>query len=252
MLRIPPAELIIDNKIGGNNPETIQKLFEERGEGLAAAIKRMVGMTPDHHVLDMGCGLGRVARPLVDFFSTGTYTGVDVVKSSIDWCREHYDGIANFTFLHAEIFSTFYNPTATVSARDYRFPFDDKSFDVIFSASLFTHLLIDEVDNYLKEMARVLKPGGKVWNSYLILDEKSEPMAMTRRPNTYFLPHPVDGGRVARKENPEYVVGLYKHRLEELHAMHGLAIDQIALSNWSGGRPETKFMGQDLIMATKA
>lgn len=41
-----------------------------------------------------------------------------------------------------------------------RFPFDDNSFDVVFSKSVIEHL--HKPDNFLKEIRRVLKPGGRV------------------------------------------------------------------------------------------
>lgn len=47
----------------------------------------------------------------------------------------------------------------------------------IWSTSLFTHMRINQVDSYLSEMSRVLKSGAKIWNSYFILDEVSEPLA---------------------------------------------------------------------------
>lgn len=251
MERIPPASLIIDNKIGGSDPETIEKLFADRGDALSKVIIKNTGMKSNASVLDMGCGLGRVARGLVDYLTEGTYTGVDIVKSSIDWCEKHYADAPNFSFHHAEIFSTYYNPEATVKARDYRFPFPDNSFDVIFSTSLFTHMMIDEVDNYLGEMARTLKPGGWAWNTYMILDDVSEPLAQQWQPKRPYITHPVDGGRVAKLDNPELIVGLYLDRLEGVHARNGLSIERIQLSNWSGGRPEIPYKGQDIIIARK-
>jgi hypothetical protein len=38
-----------------------------------------------------------------------------------------------------------YNPSGAVEAASYRFPFDAAAFDVVYAASLFTHLLPDEL-----------------------------------------------------------------------------------------------------------
>ena len=46
----------------------------------------------------------------------------------------------------------------------------DASFDVIYAASLFTHLLPDETRNYFCETRRVLKPTGRCLFSFFHLD----------------------------------------------------------------------------------
>lgn len=248
---VPPVELIAANNIGIHDKENILGEYDRVGVFITTMLKNRAGMRPDSDVLDVGCGTGRVAKPLTEYLTTGNYAGIDVVLSSVEWCRDAFAAFPNFRFIHADLYSEFYNSGAAATADDYRFPFDDESFDVVFSASLFTHLLMPAVDNYLKEMARVLRPGGSVWNSYLLLDEVSEPLVLGPRSDGRRMQYEVEGGRVGYKDKPEHVVGLRKDRVLALHEKHGLGEVDVLLSNWSGGRTGKKYRGQDIIIARK-
>ena len=248
---IPPIEIIAGNNIGIHDKENILDEYERIGNSVAAMLKNQAGLQPESDVFDVGCGTGRVAMPLTEYLTTGSYSGIDVVESSVEWCREAFHDFSNFHFFHVDLYSEFYNSDASFKAEEYRFPFDDESFDVVWSSSLFTHMLLPGVDNYLSEMARVARPGGRIWNSYLLLDEVSEPLVLGPRKDGRRMQHEVEGGRVGYKDKPEHVVGLRKDRIFDLHQKHGLEIVDVRLSNWSGGRPDTKFRGQDVIVAKK-
>ena len=53
------------------------------------------------------------------------------------------------------------------------FPCADNSFDLVFLTSVFTHMFAGDVENYLSEISRVLKPGGKCLITWFLLDEVS-------------------------------------------------------------------------------
>ena len=132
------------------------------------------GLRPDQTILDVGCGCAKVARPLVDFLSQdGEYHGIDIGADCIAWCRNAYRRFPNFHFHHADLFSTRYNRNGGSPASRYRFPLERGTVDLVFLGSVFTHLLPAEVENYLRETARVLRPGGRVIATYFILDDVS-------------------------------------------------------------------------------
>jgi SAM-dependent methyltransferase len=248
---VPPVELIVANNVGVHDKENILKEYARVGKYIATVLKNRADLKPTDSVLDMGCGSGRVAMHLTEYLDGGTYYGVDIVKSSIEWCRDAYREFPNFHFIHADLHSKFYNPEGKSNSENYRFPFDDGALDVIWSSSLFTHMLIAGVDNYLKEMARTHRVGGRIWNSYLLLDEISEPLVHgAPRKDGRRMEHKVDGGRIAYPDKPEWVVGLHKDRILALHEKHGFDVIKVELTNWSGGRPEVP-TGQDVIVARK-
>jgi SAM-dependent methyltransferase len=131
------------------------------------------GLAPHDRVLDVGCGIGNLALGLSHFL-TGTYDGLEIHPEAVAWCqRAITPRYPAFRFHRADVANGAYNPTGTKSAASYRFPFEDRAFDFVMLGSVFTHMLPDEVSHYLREIARVLDPGGVAVVSWFILDEES-------------------------------------------------------------------------------
>jgi ubiquinone/menaquinone biosynthesis C-methylase UbiE len=250
---LPPPELVVENGIGflGGAPNSIMASFINVGQGITHNMRRAGFLKAEHTVLDVGCGLGRLARPLVPFLK-GEYHGFDINKSSIDWCAEHYKKFGNFHFHHANVFSTTYNPDAETKDYNFQFPFEHAKFDFIWSTSLFTHILIAGVENYLSEMARVMKKGANCWNTYLLLDEfaeKSTSAADTK--SQWYLPQRVDGGRVRTLDDTALQVALDLDRVLAAHEKCGLEIVEVRFGPWSGRKENLRAGGQDVIIARK-
>ena len=114
-------------------------------------------------VLDVGCGCGKLARFLRHDRSLEAYVGFDVIRESVEWCRDAFRHVNDnrFEFVHADVVSDVYNPGGKVKAVEYEFPVGDGWADVVVAASLFTHLLEDECLHYLQEISRVLEDGGR-------------------------------------------------------------------------------------------
>lgn len=114
-------------------------------------------------MLDVGCGSGRMALPLTGYLnSEGRYAGFDISQKAIAWCQEHITSAhPNFQFEVSDIYNSLYNPKGKYQSLDFRFPYPDASFDVVFLTSVFTHMFPPDVEHYLDEISRVLKPGGR-------------------------------------------------------------------------------------------
>lgn len=133
-------------------------------------------ITPTSQIVDLGCGCGRFAMPLRDFSFhgrgfEGTYFGVDVDDDMLEWCRLHFPAPA-FRFHRVGAYSRTYNPRpASDDASDrFRLPLSTGSQDFVFANSLFSHLLADDFVQYLRESARVLRPGGTMRFSVFCLE----------------------------------------------------------------------------------
>jgi ubiquinone/menaquinone biosynthesis C-methylase UbiE len=118
------------------------------------------GLTPESNVVEIGCACGILAIPMKTYLTTGTYTGLDIISDGLEWCRANLAD-DRFRFVDLEVHHDLYNPRATNSSKDVRFPIADNRVDVVFLISVFTHLLQDEVSRYLGEIARILKPAGR-------------------------------------------------------------------------------------------
>jgi SAM-dependent methyltransferase len=104
------------------------------------------GLRPDSRVLDIGSGIGRMAVPLTRYL-TSEYNGLEIVAEGVDWCQRQISSrFPNFHFTRADVYNKHYNPTGRYQARDYRFPYEDSSFDFVFLTSVFTHMLAGDVD----------------------------------------------------------------------------------------------------------
>ena len=120
--------------------------FKVSGQKSVGDLKRAlaaVGRTLDSfgHVLDFGCGCGRMARWLLD--EPGLeYTGIDIDSGLVDWCRDHLPG--NF------VLGPGLPPTSL----------HDKTFDLVVSHSVFSHLDEDFQNRWLAELQRLIQPGG--------------------------------------------------------------------------------------------
>lgn len=112
---------------------------------LAAGAAESAGREPAAlgSVLDLGCGSARVLPHFAALAPGARCAGVDVDGAAIGWARGH----------HPEIdwrASRFQPPL----------PFEDRSFELVYSISVFSHLDERQSDAWLAEVARVLSPGG--------------------------------------------------------------------------------------------
>jgi SAM-dependent methyltransferase len=108
------------------------------------------GLQPDGYVVDVGCGSGRLAKPLSQYL-TGKYLGIDIVPELVNYAR-NLVARPDWRF---EIASGFHIPE------------QDSQADMVCFFSVFTHLLHEQSYVYLQEAKRVLKPGGKIIFSFL-------------------------------------------------------------------------------------
>lgn len=251
---VPPDSLIVENGIGIGMVGNIRKDFCAIGEGIIGNMVRQGFIRPDYTLLDVGCGLGRLARPLVKILNDrGSYTGLDVTRSSIEWCRQAYSAYQRFTFHHIDVFNMHYNPRGVVRAHEYHFKLANNTFDFAWSTSLFTHMLILDVDHYLVEMARVLKPGGRCWNTFLLLDDISGPLVrpLEGRRSLVSLPHPIEGGLTHDLADPEEQIAFYLDRVRAAYTAAGLEIEDIRFGPWSGRADNIRAGRQDVIIGRK-
>jgi SAM-dependent methyltransferase len=128
------------------------------------------GLRPDHHLLDVGCGIGRLAVALTGYLTPqGAYDGFDIMPVAIRWCRRISARHPNFGFRLVDLKSDRYRPSGAAAASGFTFPYPDGGFDFVVLSSVFTHMLPPDMENYLGEIARVLKPGGRCVISYYLM-----------------------------------------------------------------------------------
>jgi SAM-dependent methyltransferase len=207
-------------------------------------------LQPHHRILDVGCGIGKQAVPLTKYLGpTGSYEGFDVVNEGVQWCEQQITSrYPNFKFRHVDVFNKHYNPDGGVLPSEWKFPYSDAEFDFVCLISVFTHMLPHAVQNYVSEISRVLKPGGKSFISFLLLNDESRTL-IAQGKSTIPLTHELGGYTVLDPEFPETTVGLPEGFVRERFEESGLAISAVHYGSWCG-RDATNFY-QDIVLSVR-
>ncbi len=209
---------------------------------------------PGDRILDIGCGLGQKARPLTKFLSgEGSYSGLDIVRDAIAWCREHYSAFPNFDFSHADVFNREYNPNGKIPANELVLPYPGEHFDCVLLASVFTHLLPDAMEPYMQEIARVTRPGARVISTYFLFNPEAR--SYIRAGRIHFPFQKARGWRkqvyqVTDRAVPEKAVAYEEEWVRALHLRNRLSIVEITYGTWSGRRDLVGCL-QDTVIAVK-
>jgi SAM-dependent methyltransferase len=141
-LPLPPPEMV--GLVAGDSR---REDFFRYGRYAATWIAEMLernGVSPSGlgSLLDFGCGCGRVIRHWPGF-TNAQLSGCDYNPYLVRWCAENLP------------FGDF-----RVNELEPPLPFEDESFDLVYSLSIFTHLHADLQRPWIDELTRVTKPGG--------------------------------------------------------------------------------------------
>ena len=214
----------------------------------------LCALQPDEAVLDVGCGSGRLAVPLTGYLnSEARYEGFDLSEAAIDWCRENISTkFPQFHFQVSEVRNEAYAPQEKrrLKASRYTFPYEDNSFDFVLLTSVFTHMVHADMARYVREVARVLKPGGRCLTTFFLLNAESRDLMPKKALFELNFKYRSRHGRILHRYRPEVGVAYDESYIQSLYARHGLKICQpISYGMWCGR--ETYLSCQDIVIAVK-
>jgi ubiquinone/menaquinone biosynthesis C-methylase UbiE len=220
-------------------------------QGLVMHVIDLCELQRDDAVLEIGCGGGGPALHLTGYLSEeGRYEGLDIMSEKIEKCQRVISARhPNFHFQVADVYNRNYNPDGKYKASEYRFPFDDESFDVAFLGSVFTHMLPPDVENYLCQISRVLKKGGRCLITYFLINDESQERIEAGLTGKTFAHH-YENYRAEDPNVHERAVGLPEDFVRALYEKCGLRImEPIRYGYWCGRQ---QFLSkQDIIVAMK-
>lgn len=204
----------------------------------------------DHSVLEIGCSHGRTMLALLDYIKPpGTYEGLDIRPNKIEFAQKNIHArYQHFNFTVADVYNGTYNPQGRQKGDTYKFPYDDGSFDVVYAASVFTHLVPRDAANYLKESRRVLRKDGLCLFSFFVLDYYRGPGMSTT--SFYEFDHPFadfDGVAVYDSQAPENVIAYKITIIKTLASQARLEVLRIIPGFWSKAH-KVAVNEQDLIL----
>lgn len=140
------------------------KIFTERGRVFTdphSGIERVVKLIQDKkgsRILDLGCGSGRhvVYLSRLGFDVHGFDASSKALSMTQEWLKDES--------LHANLCE---------HRMEDPFPYDDNFFDAVISIQVIHHNLIKNIRKTIREIERVLKPGGILFVTFPVLKPRS-------------------------------------------------------------------------------
>jgi SAM-dependent methyltransferase len=128
--------------------------LEQRAQGTIDFLRQTVGLYPDDVILEIGCGIARVGKPLSKLCLH--WFGSDISGGMLGHAAKRLKDRPNTTLVEL----------ATVGLQE--FPMD--AFDLVYCTVVFMHLFEWDRYRYVQEAMRVLRPGGRAYFDNFPLD----------------------------------------------------------------------------------
>jgi SAM-dependent methyltransferase len=126
---------------------TDEETLISNGQWTANQMKAALNITQDDVVLELGCGVARIGKLLAPVCKK--WVGVDISDNMIKVAKERLADESNVEF--------------HVLKRNDLSAIADNSIDKAYSVAVFCHLDKEDLFNYLRELKRVVKPGGLIY-----------------------------------------------------------------------------------------
>lgn len=145
---------------GGNAGDTY-----ESGRQMVGLLRPLNLWQRGDLAVEVGSGNGRIAMGLLD--EDVRYVGLEIIPDCVAFCQRAFESVPDFQFKHLDVYSGHYNSRGRTRPERMTLPLDDETADCVLAISLFSHLgTVTVAERYLQEMARVLKPGGKLLSTW--------------------------------------------------------------------------------------
>jgi SAM-dependent methyltransferase len=148
------AFFFVDNRLDYADPDL--ERFWKAGEGDLEGLLGTVGapLRPSDVVVDIGCGVGRLTRPLAE--RSKHVLALDLSPRMLDLARQHNPGLENVEWLLGD-------------GHSLR-PIHSQSVDACVSHVVFQHIADPHVTlGYVREIGRVLRPSG--WAAFQVSND---------------------------------------------------------------------------------
>lgn len=241
---LPPAKL--KKFVGGGD-------FAKIGESMLNLLIKHADLKSGEAVLDVGCGIGRIARCIVLHFGDSIrYSGFDVFRKGVSWCTENITpAYPSYTFSIVDVHNSAYNVTGKDKGSEYNFPYEDNSFDLVFLISVFTHMKSADTEQYISQISRVLKSGGRCFATWFLLnDESLESISRNVVKHLQFQYPLDDNSKTINSETPEKAIAFKEKYVINVFKQYGLCVKKpILYGSWCNRDSYVDY--QDIVIFSK-
>ena len=111
--------------------------YWDSGKRLVDHLIRHADLRPDSHILDIGCGTGRLAHALRSYLDGGQYHGIDIRADYVQACRKSFAFSKGYSFRHLD----YYHPEWNTSGKKVptELPYDPGSLDLVVVLGVLYH-----------------------------------------------------------------------------------------------------------------
>jgi SAM-dependent methyltransferase len=130
----------------------------------ATRLPARLGYTKSSRLVDVGCGLGRLATGMLEEPGEVAYFGLDANRQFIEWCRENIERHhPSFRFIHLDVKNQLYNPDGALDGNDIKLPIASAAADIVYMWGVFTNMEPEHVEIYTSELSRIARKNGKIF-----------------------------------------------------------------------------------------
>jgi SAM-dependent methyltransferase len=137
--------------------ETSESRLRSSAAETVGNLLQLASISAQDEVLEIGCGVGRIAREIAPHCRS--WTGTDISANMLAHAAARLQGLENTRLVHLK----------SVGLDQ----FAENSFDVVYATNMLAHL--DEMDRwrYVQEAFRVLRPGGRIFIDNIDLESEA-------------------------------------------------------------------------------
>jgi SAM-dependent methyltransferase len=239
----------MNNWVGGSDPEAV-------GDASAEIVRRLMPVSSESRVLDLGCGIGRGMLSLLRGGLPAQVVGMDIMPPVISFCQEniapHFPQVS-FDLIEGsnDHYDQFIDGAARKPLEQVKLEYKG-IFNIAYAFSVFTHVDRKDFVDLLKLVETMLAPGGYFLFTCFTLNEFSRKM-IDHRQTIFPLVDKVyvDGGDVlwGDKADPLAFIAFDKALIEAMAWEAGLAIMKVEYGCWMGGGIGSSL--QDVVIVRK-
>jgi ubiquinone/menaquinone biosynthesis C-methylase UbiE len=122
-----------------------EEKLDKTAQKTIRVLQETTGVQQNDTILEIGCGVGRVGKPLSKLCEK--WIGADISGNMLSHARDRLDGLANVEFVEL----------SEVGLKEI----PDESIDLVYCTVVFMHLYEWDRYKYVEEAYRVLKPHGR-------------------------------------------------------------------------------------------